>query len=66
MAHEICLSEDELLIVRLALERELDSSRTELHHTRSLTYREDVKRQIQALERLLNVTFNAEHLAVHA
>jgi hypothetical protein len=66
MSHEVCLSEDELRLVRLALERELDSTRTEHRHTRNLAYREEVKHHIQELERLLHVTFNAEHLAVHA
>ncbi len=66
MSHDVSLSEDELLTVRLALQRELDSSRTEHRHTQSLTYREDVKQHIQILERLLNTTFNAEYMAVRA
>jgi hypothetical protein len=66
MAHEIRLSDDEVRIVREALERELESSRLEHRHTRNLAYRDEVKRHVEELERLLNVTFSGEHMAVQA
>ena len=65
MSREIFLSEDELSTVRRALERDLESSRFELRHTRNLSYRADVKEHIQELERLLNLVFSVEHTAVH-
>ncbi len=62
MTHEFVLSDDELRAVFWALERELENSRVELRHTRNLSYREDVKRHIEVLEHLLNVTFSDAHV----
>ncbi len=62
MTHEFVLSDDELGVVRRALERELETSRVELHHTRSLDYREVVKSQIQMLEHMIQVTFSGTHV----
>jgi hypothetical protein len=66
MSHEISLTEEELGIVRRALERELESSRLEHRHTRNLSYREKVHHEIEDLERLLNVTFGGQHMATRS
>jgi hypothetical protein len=66
MSHEISLTDEELGIVRRALERELESSRLEHRHTRNLSYRDKVQHDIEALERLLNATFSGEHAAMPA
>ncbi len=66
MSHEISLNDEELGIIRRALVRELEASRLEHRHTRNLSYREKVQHDIEALERLLHVTFSGEHAAMQA
>jgi hypothetical protein len=66
MSHDICLSDEDLSLVRRALERELESSRLEHRHTTNLSYRDKVQQHVHELERLLHVTFSGEQVAVHA
>ncbi len=66
MSHEISLNDEEMGIVRRALERELEASRLEHRHTRNLSYRDKVQHDIEALERLLNGAFGGAHLAMQA
>ena len=44
----------------------MEASRLEHRHTRNLEYRAKVQHDIEALERLVNVTFSGEHAAVQA
>jgi hypothetical protein len=62
MSHRIELSDDELGELDELLTSALKSSLWELHRTKSLEYKDYVKRNVQLIERMLKVVQSAEQV----
>lgn len=53
MTATVALSEQQLDLLERMAKRELDASRSELHHTDSPEYRERVRREVALLEEII-------------